>query len=133
MVSVAFPNPFLRTEKERLAKYIMRPDLEWMNTEPHLSLIAMIFFFAEKEKIVFSYMESMKSSLRYMKLMIWLTHDLKTLEMGASERQQIFPHDNQHIITSKGRDSDVKDQQILKNIWKPRTITWGISLSRGRY
>ena len=57
----------------------------------------------------------MKSSL-YMKLMIWLTHDLKTLEMGDSERQQIFPHDNQHIITSKGRDSDVKDQQILKNI-----------------
>ena len=57
-----------------------------MNTEPHLSLIAMIFFFAEKEKIVFSYMESMKSSLRYMKLMIWLTHDLKTLEMGDSER-----------------------------------------------
>lgn len=87
-----------------------------MNTEPHLSLIAMIFFFAEKEKIVFSYMESIKSSLRYMKLMIWLTHDLKTLEMGDSERQQIFPHDNQHIITSKGRDSDVKDQQILENI-----------------
>lgn len=68
-----------------------------------------------------------------MKLMICLTHDLKTLEMGDSERQQIFPHDNQHIITSKDRDSDVKDQQILKNIWKPRNITWGISLSRGRY
>ena len=28
--------------------------------------------------------------------------------MGDSERQQIFPHDNQHIITSKGRDSDVE-------------------------
>ena len=28
--------------------------------------------------------------------MICLTHDLKTLEMGDSERQQIFPHDNQH-------------------------------------
>lgn len=26
-----------------------------MNTEPHLSLIAMIFFFAKKEKIVFLY------------------------------------------------------------------------------
>lgn len=36
--------------------------------------------------------------------------------MGASERQQLFPHDNQHIITSKGRDSDVKNQKILKNI-----------------
>ena len=26
-----------------------------MNTEPHLSLIAIIFFFAEKEKIIFVY------------------------------------------------------------------------------
>ena len=53
MVSVAFPNPFLRTEIERLAKYIMqawsRIDEHWA----HLSLIAIIFFFAEKEKIVF--------------------------------------------------------------------------------
>lgn len=55
MVSVAFPNPFLRTEIERLAKYIMQA---WSRIDEHwapLIIDCNDLFFAEKEKIVFVY------------------------------------------------------------------------------